>query len=93
MTVEHVPGKKAGNLMLYALSTCIWCKKTKQLLADLGVEYDYVFVDLLKPEEKEQIMQVVEKWNPDSSFPTLVIDDSKCIVGFRESEIREALKQ
>jgi len=92
MTVEHVPGKKAKNLMLYALSTCIWCRKTKQLLADLGVEYDYVFVDLLKPEEKEQIMQLVEKWNPDSSFPTLVIDDSKCIVGFRESEIREALK-
>ena len=92
MNVEHVPGKNAGKLMLYALSTCIWCKKTKQLLADLGVEYDYVFVDLLKSDEKDQVMQVVEKWNPDCSFPTLVVNDSKCIVGFKEPEIKGSLK-
>jgi len=33
--------------MLYALSTCVWCKKTKELLASLGVDHSYVFVDLL----------------------------------------------
>ncbi len=92
MTIEHVGGKNAGKLMLYALSTCIWCRKTKQLLADLGVEYDYVFVDLLQGQEREQTIAMVEKWNPDGSFPTLVINDSKCIVGFKESAIKEALK-
>jgi glutaredoxin-like protein NrdH len=92
MTIEHVGGKNAGKLMLYALSTCIWCRKTKQLLADLGVEYDYVFVDLLQGQEKEQTIAMVEKWNPDCSFPTLVVNDSKCIVGFKEKEIKEALK-
>jgi hypothetical protein len=30
----------------------------------------------------------MEKWNPKGSFPTLVIDDKRCIVGFREDEIR-----
>jgi glutaredoxin len=92
MKIEHVPGKNAGKLMLYALSTCIWCKKTKQLLTDLGVEYDYVFVDLLKGEERDEAMKVIEKWNPDCSFPTLVVNESKCIVGFKEPEIRGALK-
>lgn len=92
MTIEHVGGKNAGKLMLYALSTCIWCRKTKQLLTDLGVEYDYVFVDLLQGQEKEQTIAMVEKWNPDCSFPTLVVNDSKCIVGFKEKEIKEALK-
>ncbi|MFA5399255.1 MAG: glutaredoxin family protein [Dehalococcoidia bacterium] len=92
MTIEHVDGKNAGKLMLYALSTCIWCRKTKQLLTDLGVEYDYVFVDLLQGQEKEQTIAIVEKWNPDCSFPTLVVNDSKCIVGFKENEIKEALK-
>ncbi len=92
MAIEHVAGKNAGKLMLYALSTCIWCRKTKQLLTDLGVEYDYVFVDLLQGLEKEQTIAMVEKWNPDCSFPTLVVNDSKCIVGFKEKEIREALK-
>ncbi len=92
MKIEHVEGKKAGKLMLYALSTCIWCKKTKQLLSDLGVEYDYTFVDLLQGPEKEDTMKIVAKWNPECSFPTLVVNDSKCIVGFKEKEIKEALK-
>jgi len=92
MKIEHVSGKNAGKLMLYALSTCIWCRKTKQLLTDLGVEYDYLFVDLLVGQEKEQAIALIEKWNPDCSFPTLVVNDSKCIIGFKEDEIKGALK-
>ena len=78
--------------MLYALSTCIWCRKTKQLLTDLGVEYDYVFVDLLTGADRDEVVKMVTKWNPDGSFPTIVLNDKKCIVGFKEPEIREALK-
>ena len=92
MKIEHVAGRNAGKLMLYALSTCIWCRKTKQLLTDLGVEYDYVFVDLLTGADKDEAVKIITKWNPDCSFPTLVLNDKKCIVGFKEPEIREALK-
>jgi len=92
MTVEHVPGKKVGRVMLYALSTCVWCKKTKALLDSLGVDYDYEYVDLLQGDEKKKAINNISKWNPDCSFPTLVVNDKKCIVGFRDSEIREALK-
>ena len=92
MAVEHVQGKDVGKIMLYALSTCIWCKKTRQLLADLGVEYSYLYVDLLQGEERSDAMAIVEKWNPDGSFPTMVINDARCIVGFKENEIREALQ-
>jgi len=92
MKIEHVAGRNAGKLMLYALSTCIWCRKTKQLLTDLGVEYDYVFVDLLTGADRDEVVKMVTKWNPDGSFPTIVLNDKKCIVGFKEPEIREALK-
>ena len=92
MALAHVAGKKVGHVVLYALSTCPWCRKTKKLLSDLGVEYYYADVDLMKDDEKRQAMQTVERWNPSCSFPTLVIDDHKCIVGFRENEIRKALK-
>jgi glutaredoxin len=92
MKIEHVDGRKAGKVMLYALSTCIWCRKTKQLLSDMGVEYDYVFVDLLTGADKDEAVKTVTKWNPDCSFPTMVVNDKKCIVGFKEPEIREALK-
>ncbi len=90
MVKKHVAGRKAGKVMLYALSTCVWCNKTKKLLNELGVEYDYTDVDLLGGEE-EEVMETVKKHNPSRSFPTLVIDDNKAIVGFNEEEIREAL--
>ena len=93
MKTEHVPGKEAGNVMLYALSTCGWCRKTKQLLNDLGVAYDYTYVDLLLGKEREEAINAVKRWNPECSFPTIVINDSKCIVGFKEDEIKQSLKQ
>jgi len=92
MALTHVPGKNAGPLVLYALSTCPWCKKTKKLLDDMGVEYDYADIDLLTAGEKDEAINVIKKWNPRSSFPTLVINDSLCIVGFEEDKIRKALK-
>ena len=92
MGLEHVPGKKVGHIVIYALSTCPWCKKTKKLLSDIGVEYYHVDVDLLEDDERKEAMQVVKKWNPSGSFPTIVIDGKQCIVGFKEDEIREALK-
>ena len=93
MSMEHVKGEKAGNIKLYALSTCPWCRKTKKLLDDLGVEYEFADVDLLTGEDRTQAMSVVKKWNPGASFPTLVIDDNKCIVGYKENEIRDVLKK
>jgi len=59
----------------------------------LGVAYDYEYVDLLKGDAKKEIMKIVEKWNPACSFPTLVIKNSRCIVGFQEDEIRKALSK
>ena len=90
--VNHVEGENKGNIFLYALSTCVWCRKTKKLLDSLGVEYLYIFMDQLDGNEKDQRMKELEKWNPRCSFPTLVINKDKCIVGFREDEIKEELK-
>ena len=90
LQVEHVEGENKGKIMLYALSTCGWCRKTKELLNELGVEYEYIYVDLLEDEDEDTAMDEVKKWNPRLSFPTLVIGD-RCIVGFKEDEIREVL--
>jgi glutaredoxin-like protein NrdH len=90
MGTEHIAGKNRGAVMLYALSTCGWCAKTKALLKELGVEFDFTYVDLLEGREQDDAMDQVERWNPTGSFPTLVIDNRKSIVGFREKEIREA---
>jgi glutaredoxin len=92
MTVEHVSGKHVGHIMLYALSTCVWCKKTKRLLNDLGIEYYYVDVDLLSGEERAEAMRIVERWNPSGSFPILVVNNKSSILGFNERQIREVVR-
>jgi glutaredoxin len=91
MKIEHVKGENKGKILLYALSTCGWCRKTKELLNNLGVEYSYIFVDLLEGKEKDNAIEAVKKWNPHCSFPTLVINDKECIVGYKEDQIKEAL--
>jgi glutaredoxin len=90
--IEHVKGENKGKIMLYALSTCGWCRKTKDFLNKLGVEYDYVYVDYLEGDDKNRTMNEVKKWNPRRSFPTIVINNKKCVVGLKEQEIKELLK-
>jgi glutaredoxin len=80
------------KVMLYALSTCGWCKKTKQFFDDNGIDYDYVYVDKLDSSELEQVMAEVQKWNPSINFPTVVVDDKTVVVGFRVDRLREVLE-
>ncbi len=93
MNVEakHVDGNKKGDIRLYALSTCVWCGKTKRLLNDLNVEYEYIDVDLLDFDTQQEVIEEIKKFNPGSGFPTMVIDNKDCIVGFDEEKIKKLL--
>ncbi len=91
MVVEHVAGKNKGKIMLYALSTCGWCRKTKELLDNLGLEYYYTYMDLIEGKEKENALKDLRKWNPRYSYPTIIINDKTCVVGFKEDEIKKAI--
>jgi len=84
----HVPGKDCGHVALYALSTCGWCRKARQLLDEMGVDYYYVYVDLLQGEESSEARREMIRWNPRGSFPTIVINDETGIAGFDEERIR-----
>ena len=91
--LTHIKGENKGKITLFALSTCIWCKKTREYLDNLGVEYDFVYVDLIEnTDNKNKATDEIRKWNPACSFPTLVINDNTCIVGFKADQIEEALK-
>ena len=91
MVIEHVNGKNKGTVMLYALSTCGWCRMTRELLTNLGVEFSYVYVDLLSGDELSKVTGELQKFNTKNSFPTLVINNKKVIIGYRDDEIMEAL--
>jgi glutaredoxin len=77
-------------VMMYTLSTCSHCKATKKFLDHCAVKYEFTDVDLLDGEERVAILEDIRRWNPQCSFPTIIIGDT-VIVGYREDEIKEAL--
>ena len=87
----HVDGKEKEKVLLFTLSTCIWCRKTKNLLKELDVSYDYEDVDLLDETEKEKTVKEMEKWIKSASFPLIVVDNKKHISGFDEDEIKKVV--
>jgi glutaredoxin-like protein NrdH len=78
------------DITLYALSTCVHCRNTKDFLNGCNVEYKCIEVDKLDGDERQKIIDEVKQLNPRCSFPTIVVD-GKVIVGFREDELKEAL--
>jgi len=79
------------SVKLYTLSTCSHCKAAKRFLDEYRIEYSFTDVDLLAGKERETVMEEVRRINPQCSFPTMIIGDN-IIVGFREDEIRKALR-
>jgi len=78
------------TVKMYTLSTCSHCKATKKLLNECSVVYEFTDVDLLSEEERTDVLEDVKKFNPECSFPTIIIGN-EVIVGFEEEQIRRAL--
>jgi len=92
MNIINVPGKnKRHKVMIYTLSTCVWCKMTKQFLKDLDVEYNYVDIDLCREDEKNKIKNSILEKGGELSYPVILIDDI-LINGFVKKKIKEVLE-
>jgi glutaredoxin len=52
-----------------------------------------VYTDLLDSDNRNEVLDEIEKWNPRVSFPTVVINNKKAIVGFKEDKIQEAIEE
>jgi len=93
MQTTRVEGKnKKHKVLLYALSTCGWCKKGKELLRANEIEFEYVDVDSCSDEDYEKIRKDILSRGGRFSFPTVIIDDKMLITGFKEDQIRETLE-
>ena len=79
-----------AKVKMYTLSTCSHCKATKKFMNDNGIPFDCVDVDLLQGNDRQNVLEEVMQYNPDRSFPTIIIGD-KVIIGFKENAIKEAL--
>jgi glutaredoxin-like protein NrdH len=92
MDTIKVRGKNNRHkVLVYALSTCVWCNLTKKFLVDNNVEHEYINVDQCSDGDKEKIrLDIIEKGGR-LSYPVVIIDDKKLINGFQKEDIMEAI--
>jgi glutaredoxin len=83
--------RKDHHVLLYALSTCGWCKMTKAFLVDNSVEYEYIDVDKLEIDDRELVNKDIKNRGARIAFPTIIIDEKTIITGFKKDKISEAL--
>ena len=92
MTPTKVEGEhRAHKVVIYTLSTCGWCKLTKQFLRDNKVEYEYLDVDTASSEDRRGAIKELRARKAPLGFPIIIIDDEKLINGYKPDAIKEAL--
>jgi len=91
-SLEQVEGEISDHdVVLFALSTCPHCRHAREFLDSKGVAYRFVYLDSLKGDEQKRVLLESEKYNPNHTFPTLVIDGGDVLIGFREAEYTDKL--
>jgi len=83
---------KKHNVKIFTLSTCGWCRKTKKLLKDMNIAFEYVDVDMLSGKEKRETLKEMKQYNPKRSFPMIIIDGN-VVVGYHPDDILKLLQE
>lgn len=78
------------KIIVYALSTCPYCKRTKRFLDAHKVVYEHVDVDLLDDSKQDEVLDKVEKLTGRKSFPVVIVG-TEIIVGHDEQKLKKAL--
>jgi glutaredoxin-like protein NrdH len=92
MQTTKIEGKNTKNkVFLYTLSTCGWCKKTKELLKEKEIAHEYLDLDKCSKEDQKAAVEELKAKNLPVAFPVIIINDDKVIQGFKKDDILEAL--
>ena len=88
----YVGGNDRGAIVLIGMSTCPWCIKTKALLENMSVGYWWIDLNTLNETESAGVLSATQNLcGQGGSVPRLVIRGERCIVGYNETMIREAV--
>ena len=79
------------EVLVYALSTCPWCRKTKQWFADSNVPFEYVDVDLLPEGEQDAAAAKAYELSGGRRYPVVVINGD-VVVGHNPGKFLEHLR-
>jgi glutaredoxin len=83
------PGQ--DGVYIYTLSTCPWCRKTKQWFTDQKVGFEFVDVDELPPDEQQAATAKAYELSGSRGFPVVVINGT-VVTGFSPLKFIEMLE-
>jgi glutaredoxin-like protein NrdH len=93
MNTIIVEGKnKENQVLLYTLTTCKRCKKTKEYLVEHDIAFEFIDVDVISAEARNEIFDILVGMKIPVGFPVSIIDDTKIISGYHPDELKDALK-
>ena len=81
---SHKEGKNnQAEVIVFALSTCGFCKSGMAFLDKNSVDYSYIYLDNLPVEDKSKIREEFTKtFGSKLVYPTLVVNGKEVIKGF-----------
>ena len=79
------------KVILYTLSTCPWCRKTKKFFKDKNIPFEYIDYDLADEATQERIGAEMLKYTDHIAFPFVKIGD-KVVIGYNPEKFEELLK-
>ena len=72
-----------GDVKLFGLSTCAFCKRAITFLEENNVKYNLVFMDKIDPELKKRAKDEFQlKFKERMSLPSIVVNESDYQIGF-----------
>ena len=97
--IEKLAKKVDGNngvndkILIFTLSTCMWCKKCKTFLNDRNMKYRYIDVDKIELQDKSKIINHLKStYQERISYPFLVCEKG-FVVGYDPNKYEELLEK
>lgn len=78
------------KVSMYTLSTCPWCKKTKEFFRERKIPFEYIDYDLASFEEREKILKEMQEQGA-NGFPFVKIGDN-VVVGYNPEEYSKIME-
>lgn len=79
------------KITVYALSTCLWCRKTKKYFEDKKVQFEAVDYDKQDDARQKEIMKEMKAAGCTGSFPFTRIGEA-CVQGYDPAEFDKHLE-
>lgn len=77
------------KVSMYTLSTCPWCRKTKNFFTEHNIPFDFIDYDLADATTQSRIIEELDV-NGANGFPYVKIDNN-VIVGYNPNRYAELI--